>query len=80
MINLNESLHLSRIIDVTIELHSSFYKNNFITTKALILAKNLRTSYSKVPNNRAPPLIIFGKIFRTLPLLLEPSRLLIFDY
>ena len=26
--------------------------------------------YSKVPNNRAPPLI-FGKIFRTPPLLLE---------
>ena len=28
--------------------------------------------YSKVPNNRAPPLIVFGKIFRTPPLLLEP--------
>ena len=36
--------------------------------------------YSKVPNNRAPPLIIFGKIFRTPPLLLEPPCLLIFDY
>ena len=24
-------------------------------------------NYSKVPNNRAPPLIIFGKIFRTPP-------------
>ena len=42
--------------------------------------KELASKYSKVSNNRAPPLIIFRKIFRTPPLLLEPPLLLIFDY
>ena len=52
----------------------------------LLLSYNIVTfmftylKYSKVPNNRAPPLIIFGKIFRTPSLLLEPPRLLVFDY
>ena len=52
-------------------------------TSTLISNASVECIFSSTLRSRktgAPPLIIFGKIFRTLPLLLQPPRLLIFDY
>ena len=74
----NKFLSVDQIFVGNLIIHNFFSETS---TRFLYFMLRLHLyTYSKVPNDRAPPLIIFGKIFRTPPLLLEPPRLLIFDY
>ena len=42
-------------------------KNRVSSKGTRVPGGGIEITYSKVPNNRAPPHIIFGKIFRTPP-------------